>query len=58
MSGPARRRRARLFLTRSQGALDVDTTGDHRLLPLPVDDDLLHTRLQRQRQLLRAGPLR
>jgi hypothetical protein len=58
MSGSARGRQGRLFLTRSEGTLDIDTPGDRGLLALPVNDDLLHTRLQRQRELLRAGPLR
>jgi hypothetical protein len=57
-SGPARRRQGRLFLTRSEAPLDVDTPGDRRLLSLLVNDDLLHAWLQRQRELLRAGPLR
>src|SRR6185437_3640103 len=58
MSGPAGGRRDRLLLTRSEGPLDVDPPGNRRLLPLLINDNLLHTRLQRQRQLLRAGPLR
>ena len=49
MSGSARSWQGRLFLTGGGASLDVETAGYHRLLPLLISDDLLHTRLQRQR---------